>query len=37
MRSDLKQLGGELFKESGAKRIDLKLNKQGLRDVVKRI
>ena len=35
MRSDLKQLGGELFKESGAKRIDLKLNKQGLRDVVK--
>ena len=37
MRGDLKLLGGELFKESGAKRINLKLDKQGLRDAVKRL
>ena len=34
MRSDLKSLGSELFKENGAKRIDPQLSKQVLRDTV---
>lgn len=34
MRSDLKSLGSELFKENGAKRIDPQLSKQALRDRV---
>ena len=35
MRSDLKSLGAELFKENGAKHIDLEFNKSKLRDAVK--
>ena len=34
MRSDLKSLGSELFKENGAKRIDPQLSKKILRDTV---
>ena len=37
MRSDLKSLGSELFKENGAKRIDPKLSKQALREMVNTI
>lgn len=34
MRSDLRSLGSELFKENGAKRINSQLSKQTLRDTV---